>query len=88
MKTNEIKKGMKVKTSQLGALVSGIMMDSLKGNIRMIKTHGTEVGMFDEIGSVYATDIQYAEGNNGVWVKVEHTEKQMKLEVERQEWGF
>ena len=88
MKTNEIKKGMKVKTSQLGALVSGIMMDSLKGNIRMIKTHGTEVGMFDEIGSIYATDIQYVEDVNGVWRKVEHTEKQMKSQIERQEWGF
>ena len=88
MKTNEIKKGMKVKTSQLGALVSGIMMDSLKGNIRMIKTHGTEVGMFDEIGSIYATDIQYVEDVNGVWRKGEHTEKQMKSQIERQEWGF
>ena len=88
MKTNEIKKGMKIKTSQLGVLVNGIMMDNLKGNIRMIKTHGTEIGLFDEIGSVYATDIQYAESSEGVWKKVEHTEKQKKSQIERKEWGL
>ena len=87
MKTNEIKKGMKIKTSQLGVLVSGIMMDNQKGNTRLIKTHGTEVGLFDEVGSVYATDIQYVE-NNGDWLKVKHTDKQTKSQVKRQEWGF
>lgn len=75
IRTNEIKKGQKVKTSQLGVLVSGVMMDNLKGNTRLIKTHGSEVGMFDEVGSIYAHDIQYAEVD-GSWVKVEHTEKQ------------
>ena len=45
IRTNEIKKGQRVKTSQLGVLVSGVMMDNLKGNTRLIKTHGSEVGL-------------------------------------------
>jgi peroxiredoxin len=36
IKTNDIKKGTKVKTAQLGALVSGIMADNKKGNTRLI----------------------------------------------------
>ena len=47
MTTNEIKKGMKVRTTQLGTPISGVMMDSLKGNTRLIETKGSEVGLFD-----------------------------------------
>jgi hypothetical protein len=78
MTTNEIKKGMKIKSVQLGVPVTGIMMDNLKGNTRMIKTNGSEVGMFDSTGSVYAYDIILVEVD-GNWVEVTHTEKQLKL---------
>ena len=82
--TNEIKKGQKIKTSQLGQLVSGVMMDNARGNTRLIKTHGSELGLYDEMGSVYAHDIQYVEVD-GEWIKVLHTEKQLnhksKLEL-------
>ena len=78
MTTNEIKKGMKIKSVQLGVPVTGIMMDNLKGNTRMIKTNGSEVGMFDSTGSVYAYDIILVEVD-GVWLNIEHTEKQLKL---------
>ena len=88
MKTNEIKKGMAIKTSQLGVLVSGVMMDNARGNTRLIKTHGSEVGMFDEMGSVYATDIQYVRNDEGNWEKVEHTNKQMESQIKRNLWGF
>ena len=57
VKTNDIKKGTPIRTTQLGALVSGTMEDNLKGNTRLIHTKGSEVGMFDEYGSVYAWDI-------------------------------
>ena len=83
MTTNEIKKGMKIKSVQLGVPVTGIMMDNLKGNTRMIKTNGSEVGMFDSTGSVYAYDIILVEvGEKGQekWVEVTHTEKQLKLQ--------
>ena len=78
MKTNEIKKGMKIKSVQLGVPVTGIMMDSLKGNTRLINTKGSEVGMFDEMGSVYSYDIVQVEVD-GEWKDVEHTEKQLLL---------
>ena len=78
MKTNEIKKGMKIKSVQLGTPVTGIMMDSLRGNTRMIDTKGSEIGMLDEIGSVYSHDITEVEVVDR-WFKVEHTDKQLKL---------
>ena len=78
MTTNEIKKGMRVKTTQLGVRVTGIMMDNLKGNTRLVETKGSEVGFFDEMGSVYAHDIILVEQNSN-WVEVTHTEKQLKL---------
>ena len=88
MTTNEIKKGMKVRTTQLGTPVSGVMMDnSLKGNTRLIETKGSDGGLFDEMGSVYAYDIVAAEVD-GEWVNVEHTEKQLKLRATvSQMWG-
>ena len=81
MTTNEIKKGMKIRSVQLGVPVSGIMMDNLKGNTRLVDTKGSEVGMFDEIGSVYAYDIILVEVDNK-WIEVEHTDKQKKLKQE------
>ena len=88
MKTNDIKKGTNIRTKQLGVSVSGVMMDSLKGNTRMIKTNGSEVGMFDEIGSVYATDIIAAKNSDGEWEEVEHTDKQGKDADFRRLAGF
>tara|TARA_R110002074_G_scaffold350400_1_gene521411 strand:- start:115 stop:519 length:405 start_codon:yes stop_codon:yes gene_type:complete len=87
MTTNEIKKGMKVRTTQLGAPVTGVMLDSLKGNTRLIETKGSEVGLFDEMGSVYSYDIVAAEVD-GEWIPIEHTEKQLKLKATvSQMWG-
>ena len=77
MKTNEIKKGTPIKTTQLGAIVSGTMEDNKKGNTRLIKTNGSEVGLFDELGSVYAWDIVLAHNSEGEWEKVELTDKQI-----------
>ena len=88
MKTNEIKKGTNIRTKQLGVIVSGVMMDSLKGNTRLIKTFGSEVGLFDEIGSVYATDITMAENDEGIWEDVELTDKQRKSITMREQFGF
>ena len=78
MTTNEIKKGMKIKSVQLGVPVTGIMLDNKKGNTRLVDVKGSEVGMFDEMGSVYSHDIILVEQNSN-WVEVTHTEKQLKL---------
>ena len=88
MKTNDIKKGTNIRTKQLGVSVSGVMMDNLKGNTRLIKTFGSEVGLFDEIGSVYATDITMVENSDGVWEDVELTDKQRKSITMREQFGF
>ena len=88
MKTIDIKKGTEVKTIQLGTPVTGIMMDNMRGNTRLIKTHGSEVGMFDEVGSVYATDITHAENSEGVWEDVEYTDKQVQSIKMREQFGF
>ena len=85
MTTNEIKKGMRVRTTQLGAPVTGVMLDSLKGNTRLIETKGSEVGLFDEMGSVYSHDIVSAEVD-GEWVEIEHTPKQLELKQRVAEW--
>ena len=84
MTTNEIKKGMKVKSGQLGSIVTGTMLDNKKGNIRLLNVKGSEVGLFDEMGSVYSHEIMLVEVD-GEWKKVEHTESQLKLKdtVER-----
>ena len=88
MKTNDIKKGTMIKTKQLGSVVNGIMMDNLKGNTRLIETFGSEVGLFDEIGSVYATDIVSARNSEGDWENIEHTDKQTQAESFRSAAGF
>ena len=87
MTTNEIKKGMKIRSVQLGVPVSGIMMDNLKGNTRLVDTKGSEVGMFDEMGSVYSYDIVEVEVD-GLWVAVEHTDKQKKLKQQLSSMGW
>lgn len=78
MQTNDIKKGTKIKTNQLGVLVSGIMEDNTKGNTRLITTKGSEVGLFDEMGSVYAWNIILAKNNKDEWEEVKLTDKQIK----------
>ena len=79
MKTNDIKKGMKIKTNQLGVLVNGKMSDSMRGNTRLIYTHGEDIGMFNEYGSVYAWNIiEVFNDDKDKWEQVEHTDKQLK----------
>ena len=78
MTTNEIKKGMKIKSVQLGMPVTGIMLDNKKGNTRLVDVKGSEVGLFDEMGSVYSHDIVEVKVD-GVWIPIEHTDKQKKL---------
>jgi len=80
MVTNDIKKGMEIKSIQLGVPVTGIMMDNRKGNTRLVNVRGSEVGLFDEMGSVYAHDI-VAVKVDGEWEDVEHTIKQIGLRL-------
>ena len=87
MKTNDIKKGMNIKTGQLGTPVSGVMLDNQRGNTRLVDVKGSEIGMFDEMGSVYAYDILMVEVD-GKWEEVEHTEAQLKLKEQTSAMGW
>ena len=72
IKPNDIKKGWNLKTKQLGAITSAIMVDSKKGTTRLVDVKGSEVGLFDEIGSIYVWDIVEAQDpKTGEWYKVD-----------------
>ena len=87
VKTNDIKKGIKIKSVQLCVPVTGIMLDNKKGNTRLVDVKGSEVGLFDEMGSIYSHDIILAE-IDGVWKSVEHTEKQLNLKRQLNSMGW
>jgi len=70
MKTNELKKGCRVR---LANGWEAILEDNCKGNIRM----ATVFGYCTEMGSVYAHDIVGALVND-VWFVIIHTEAQLR----------
>jgi hypothetical protein len=71
MKTNDIKKGMRIILTNGW---QGTMMDNMRGNIRVAEIEG----IYTETGSVYAFDIAMAQPlNDGIWHKIELTEKQL-----------
>ena len=72
MKTNDIKRGMRVRLRGTGW--EGTMPDNGRGNTRIVLVEG----MYTELGSVYAHDIVAVQVDD-VWVKVEHTDAQKKL---------
>ena len=62
IKYKDLKKNDQIRSTQLGAPVSGKLLESPKQGkglkqVILIWTKGTEVGMFDEHGSVEASDI-------------------------------
>ena len=68
----DLKKGQEIKSDQLGpgVLISGKLLESPKQGKGIKKTvlidaKGSEVGLFDEAGSVYSTNIKLVkiEGN-------------------------
>ena len=71
MKTNDIKKGTRVK---LRNGWFGTMADNMRGNTRMVEVEG----LYTETGSVYAYDIVEVLVVD-VWQHVEHTKKQLDM---------
>jgi len=58
----KIKKGTKLITNQLGVPTRATAMESIKQgrgfkNILLVDVKGSDVGLFDEIGSIYVSDI-------------------------------
>ena len=78
MNIKEIKKGDKILHSHMGTQppVSGIVMESpiVGRGIRstlLVHVKGSEVGLFDEIGSIYTTEI-FRVLRDGNWYPVDH----------------
>jgi hypothetical protein len=75
IKAIELKKGEQIKTNQLGLETSAILLESpkqgkgLKQTI-LVDCKGSEVGMFDEVGSVYINQIKKVFRDNN-WYQVE-----------------
>ena len=74
MKYKDLVKGDKILTKQLGTPVTGELLESVKQgrglkNIILIFTKASEIGLFDESGSVYARDILKVKRDDN-WQKV------------------
>ena len=80
IKFSELKKGDRIMHSHLGTspAVSGYIMESpkqgrgVKSTI-LVDVKGSEVGMFDEIGSIYSNQIMEVE-RDGSWQRVDQKE--------------
>ena len=79
-KFSELKKGDKIMHSHLGTspAVSGIVMESPKQgrgvkSTSLVDVKGSEVGMIDEIGSIYSNQIMEVE-RDGSWIRVDQKE--------------
>ena len=76
----DLKKGDKILHSHLGTspAVSGYIMESprqgrgVKSTI-LVDVKGSEVGLFDEIGSIYSKEIMEVE-RDGSWIRVDQKE--------------
>ena len=72
----DLKKNDRIKSNQIGVPITGKLMESPKQGkglkkVILIWTNGSEVGMFDEHGSVYANQIVAVE-RDGSWYGVNH----------------
>ena len=80
IKFSELKKGDKIMHSHMGTspAVSGYILESpkqgrgVKSTI-LVDVKGSEVGMFDEIGSIYSREIMEVE-RDGTWIRVDQKE--------------
>lgn len=57
-----IRKGTKLITNQLGTPTRATAMESIKQgkgfkNVLLVDVKGSDIGLFDEIGSIYVSDI-------------------------------
>lgn len=75
MKTNEIKKGTRIR---LRNGWNATMFDNMRGNTRMAEVEG----FVTEIGSVYSHDIMAVLNPDGSETPVEHTSAQIKLRTQ------
>ena len=73
----DLKKNDRIKSNQLGTPITGKLMESPKQGkglkkVVLIWSNGSEIGMFDEHGSVYSDQIVSVE-RDGTWHEVSHS---------------
>jgi len=74
IKAIELKKGDQIKTNHLGLETSGVVLESpkqgrgLKSTL-LIDCKGSEIGLFDEAGSVYINQVKKVIRDN-TWMEV------------------
>ena len=80
VKLSDLKKGDKIMHSHMGTspAVAGSGMESPKQGrgvkkTLLVKVMGSEVGMFDEIGSIYSNEVMEVE-RDGSWLRVDQKE--------------
>lgn len=81
MKTNELKKGTRIK---LANGWEADIMDNMKGNTRLARVFG----FADECGSVYAHDIVAYKLDNVWHTDIEYTPSQLKCKAMANKLGF
>ena len=90
MKTNEIKKGMRVKLSASASMGEmprweGEMWDNMRGNTRVVNVEG----FFTEAGSVYSHDIIACKPTpDSEWIPIEYTKSQIDCKNRVAEMGW
>ena len=75
MLQNDMKRG------QTGTTKDGIKFrieDNKKGNIRLATVYASSIGLFDEIGSIYTSDIATVDMPDGTTQRLEQTQAQEK----------
>lgn len=87
MQSNDLKKGTYVR------LTSGIearIEDNRRGNVRLATVFAGDVGLYTEMGSIYAHDIDVVlDGRHGrMTALVQHTDKQKALRKQVVALGF
>ena len=75
MLQNEMKKG---QTGTTKARIKFRIEDNKKGNIRLATVYASSIGLFDEIGSIYTSDIPTVDMPDGTTQRLEQTQAQEK----------
>lgn len=85
MQAKDVRKGAYVRLRN--GMEATLLDNQVRRATRLAYVFGSKVGMYDEAGSVYTSDI-LAVRTGEEWEPVEHTAKTRELASARAAWGF
>lgn len=85
MQAKDVRKGAYVRLRN--GMEATLLDNQVRRATRLAYVFGSKVGMYDEAGSVYTSDI-LAVRTGDAWEPVEHTAKTRELASARAAWGF